>query len=99
MTNIEGKVVVITGASGGRGKEIRPGDVVWFAPNEKHWNGAAPKIDGAALEAVTAEGEHEATGAQLNGDAWICGRTFPLSSKPWSSIKAMRFGFAARTHR
>jgi len=23
-------------------EEIRPGDVVWFAPNEKHWHGAAP---------------------------------------------------------
>lgn len=20
--------------------EIRPGDVIWFAPNEKHWHGA-----------------------------------------------------------
>lgn len=33
------------------------------------------KIDGAALEAVTGAGEYEATGAQLKGDAWICGRT------------------------
>jgi quercetin dioxygenase-like cupin family protein len=24
-------------------QEIRPGDVVWFAPNEKHWHGATPK--------------------------------------------------------
>ncbi|MDQ3199002.1 MAG: cupin domain-containing protein [Verrucomicrobiota bacterium] len=27
---------------GGPIEEIRPGDVVWFAPNEKHWHGAAP---------------------------------------------------------
>ena len=33
------------------------------------------KIDGSALSAVLGEGEYEATGAQLNGDAWICGRT------------------------
>ena len=33
------------------------------------------KIDGAALRAVMDEGQYEATGAQLNGDAWICGRT------------------------
>ena len=33
------------------------------------------KIDGAALDGVTGEGEYEATGAKLNGDAWICGRT------------------------
>ena len=25
---------------GGEIEEIRPGDVVWFAPNEKHWHGA-----------------------------------------------------------
>ena len=27
---------------GGPIEEIRPGDVVLFAPNEKHWHGAAP---------------------------------------------------------
>ena len=25
---------------GGPVEEIRPGDVVWFSPNEKHWHGA-----------------------------------------------------------
>jgi len=27
---------------GGPMEEIRPGDVVWFPPGEKHWHGAAP---------------------------------------------------------
>jgi quercetin dioxygenase-like cupin family protein len=27
---------------GGPVEEIRPGDVVWFAPDEKHWHGATP---------------------------------------------------------
>lgn len=27
---------------GGQVEEIRPGDVVWFAPGERHWHGAAP---------------------------------------------------------
>ncbi len=27
---------------GGPVEEIRPGDVVWFAPEEKHWHGASP---------------------------------------------------------
>src|SRR5437870_4438953 len=27
---------------GGPIQEIRPGDVVWFAPGEKHWHGATP---------------------------------------------------------
>jgi quercetin dioxygenase-like cupin family protein len=26
---------------GGPVEEIRPGDVVWFAPGEKHWHGAS----------------------------------------------------------
>ena len=26
---------------GGLIEEIRPGDVVWFAPGEKHWHGAS----------------------------------------------------------
>ena len=27
---------------GGPVEEIRPGDVIWFSPGEKHWHGAAP---------------------------------------------------------
>lgn len=27
---------------GGPIEEVRPGDVVWFAPGEKHWHGATP---------------------------------------------------------
>ena len=52
---------------GGAIEDIRPGDIVWFAPGEKHWHGAAPdcamshiaiaeKLDGSAvtwLEKVT----------------------------------------------
>jgi quercetin dioxygenase-like cupin family protein len=40
-------LIVISGLGwaqreGGPIEEIRPGDVVWFAPNEKHWHGATP---------------------------------------------------------
>ena len=46
---------------GGPVEEIRPGDVVWFAPQEKHWHGAAPatamthiaiqeRLDGKAVD-------------------------------------------------
>ena len=46
---------------GGPIEEIRPGDVVWFSPGEKHWHGAAPrqrmshiaiqeKLDGKAVD-------------------------------------------------
>lgn len=39
-------LIVTTGCGwvqrdGGAVEEIRPGDVVWFAPGEKHWHGAA----------------------------------------------------------
>ncbi|MEK1930499.1 MAG: cupin domain-containing protein [Pararhizobium sp.] len=28
--------------NGGPVEEIRPGDIVWFEPGEKHWHGASP---------------------------------------------------------
>jgi len=28
--------------AGGPVEEVRPGDVVWFEPGEKHWHGASP---------------------------------------------------------
>jgi quercetin dioxygenase-like cupin family protein len=39
-------LLVMTGCGraqrwGGPIEEIRPGDIVWFAPGEKHWHGAA----------------------------------------------------------
>lgn len=48
---------------GGPVEEIRPGDVVWFAPGEKHWHGAAP----------TAAMTHIAIQEQLDGKAvdWL----------------------------
>jgi quercetin dioxygenase-like cupin family protein len=44
-------------------EEIRPGDVVWFAPGEKHWHGASPNT------ALT----HIAVQEQLDGTAvdWL----------------------------
>jgi quercetin dioxygenase-like cupin family protein len=43
-----GQTLIVT-AGGGRAQrwggpieEIRPGDIIWFAPGEKHWHGAAP---------------------------------------------------------
>lgn len=43
-----GQTLVVTAGcgriqrDGGKVEEIRPGDVVWIAPGEKHWHGAAP---------------------------------------------------------
>jgi quercetin dioxygenase-like cupin family protein len=43
-----GQVLIVTAGyglvqrEGGPIEEIRPGDVVWFEPGEKHWHGASP---------------------------------------------------------
>jgi quercetin dioxygenase-like cupin family protein len=73
-------LIVIAGAGraqrwGGPIEDIRPGDVVWIAPNEKHWHGASPttamtqiavqeKLDGKAvewMEHVTDDGAAESS--------------------------------------
>jgi quercetin dioxygenase-like cupin family protein len=61
---------------GGKVREVRPGDVVWFSPGEKHWHGAGPAtmmthlaitegVDGKFaewLEAVTDEQHNSSVG-------------------------------------
>jgi quercetin dioxygenase-like cupin family protein len=43
-----GQTLIVTAGSGWAQREgspieeIRPGDIVWFAPGEKHWHGASP---------------------------------------------------------
>ena len=43
-----GQTLIVTAGSGlaqregGPIEEIKPGDVVWFPPNERHWHGASP---------------------------------------------------------
>lgn len=48
---------------GGPIEEIRPGDVIWFEPNEKHWHGASPD------KAMS----HIAVQEEVNGEAvtWL----------------------------
>lgn len=55
-------LIVVSGVGwaqkeGGAVEEIHPGDVVWFAPDERHWHGASPTV------AMT----HIAIQEQLNG--------------------------------
>jgi len=57
-------LIVISGLGnvqreGGKIEEIRPGDVIWFEPEEKHWHGASP----------TTAMSHIAIQEQLNGKA------------------------------
>src|SRR6476661_5357039 len=55
---------------GGLVEEIRPGDVVWFAPGEKHWHGATAitamshiavqeKLDGKTVDWLEKVGDEE----------------------------------------
>ena len=43
-----GQTLIVTSGSGrvqrdgGTIEEIRPGDIVWFEPGERHWHGASP---------------------------------------------------------
>ncbi|MGI4787640.1 MAG: (R)-mandelonitrile lyase [Janthinobacterium lividum] len=58
-----GQTLIVTAGSGlaqregGPIEEIRPGDVIWFPPGEKHWHGAA----------LTTAMTHIAIQEQLNG--------------------------------
>jgi quercetin dioxygenase-like cupin family protein len=62
-----GQTLIVTAGAGrvqrwgGPIEDIRPGDVVWFPPGEKHWHGASPttamthiavqeQLDGKAVE-------------------------------------------------
>ncbi len=62
-----GQTLIITSGrgwvqrEGGTIEDVRPGDVVWFAPNERHWHGATPvtamthiaiqeRLDGKAVD-------------------------------------------------
>ena len=62
-----GQTLIVTAGSGraqrwdGPIEDIRPGDVIWFAPGEKHWHGAGAttalthiaiqeRLDGKAVE-------------------------------------------------
>lgn len=72
-------LIVIAGCGrvqrlGGPIEEIRPGDVVWIAPGEKHWHGAGPttamthiaiqeKLNGKAVEWMEKVSDAEYLGA------------------------------------
>lgn len=51
-------------AEGGPVRLLRPGDVVWFPPGERHWHGAAPD---AAMSHLAIQ-EADETGAMV---AWL----------------------------
>ena len=56
-----GQILIITAGVGcvqtwaGPVEEVKPGDIIWFAPGEKHWHGASPKVGMAHIALVEAE--------------------------------------------
>src|SRR5881409_1022502 len=59
-----GQILIVTSGLGwvqrwgGPIEEIRPGDIIWFSPDEKHWHGATPTKAMAHIaiqEALTAK--------------------------------------------
>ena len=64
-----GQILIVTAGCGwaqrwdGTVEEIRPGDVIWFSPGEKHWHGAA----------ATTAMKHIATVEKLGGESadWV----------------------------
>ncbi len=74
-----GQTLIVTSGCGraqcwsGPIQEIRPGDVVWIPPGEKHWHGAAPTTAMAhiavyeALDGKSAEWLEEVTETQYQG--------------------------------
>ena len=76
-------------------EEIRPGDVVWFSPGEKHWHGATPatamthialqqKLDGKVLDWME----------QVTDEQY--GSSCPFRS--YCPAEFLRSGFAAPHH-
>jgi quercetin dioxygenase-like cupin family protein len=68
-------LVVVSGfgrvaRDGGPAEEVRPGDVVWIPPGERHWHGASPttamshiaiqeRLDGVAVDWLEQVGDEE----------------------------------------
>ena len=53
---------------GGPVEEIRPGDIVWFAPGERHWHGATPTTAMTHIAIAEALNGSPVTWAEKVGD-------------------------------
>ncbi len=56
-------------AWGGPVREIRPGDTVWIAPQEKHWHGASPTMGMVHLAIQENDGSTHVTWLEHVSDA------------------------------
>jgi quercetin dioxygenase-like cupin family protein len=58
-------------------QEIRPGDVVWFEPGEKHWHGAAPDVAMTHVAIQEAENGSPVTWLEHVSAEQYLGRSIP----------------------
>lgn len=58
---------------GGPIEEIRPGDIVWFAPGEKHWHGAGPNTAMSHVAIAEAEDGNAVTWMEKVADSQYLG--------------------------
>ena len=74
-----GQTLVVTAGCGraqrwgGPVEEIRPGDVVWIPPGEKHWHGAAPTTGMSHLSIVEKRDGQSADWLEKVSDAQYLG--------------------------
>ena len=95
-----GQTIILTSGcgrvqrEGGPIEEVRPGDVVWFAPDEKHWHGATlatamthlaiqEALDGQAVEWLehVSDEEYEAQRSKSNAEETIGGGAAPRKTR------------------
>ena len=75
-----GQTVIVTSGlgwaqrEGGPIEEIRPGDVVWFPPGEKHWHGATDKTAMTHVAIAEAQDGSPVTWLEQVSDAQYLGR-------------------------
>ena len=63
---------------GGPIEEIRPGDVVWFPPGEKHWHGATPTTAMAHIAIVEElDGKSADWMEQVSDQQYLAGQGVP----------------------
>ena len=83
---------------GGPIEDIRPGDVVWIPPGEKHWHGAAAttamthlaiqeQLDGKAVEWLAKVSDEEYRGALRESPADVSGRARTVRGAQRSSTR------------
>ena len=72
---------------GGPIEEIRPGDVVWISPGEKHWHGATPAT---AMTHIAISGSAERQPGRLDGKGQRRAVPARLKHPPHERVEAWR---------